>query len=239
MNLTFRNAWNDASADWRAGEFYKDLSPGAIYEFESLAIPFCCEGSTAIFSEEQEASDIYFLLKGRVKLTMSSIDGKRLSLGIAGPGEILGLAAIITGGPYGMTAVAQFPCILATLPRQMYLDFLLRYPVANLNSARQLSLECKRGCEQLRTLGLNLTASIKLARLLLQWSAEGQRTDRGARIHCSLTHEEIGEYIGVSRETITRNFTDFKNNKLLEQRGATLLIPSLRALEVFAGRIDN
>ena len=90
----------------------------------------------------------------------------------------------------------------------------------------------------MRILGLALTAPVKLARLLLQCGAEGQQTEFGARILCSLTHEEIGEYIGTSRETITRNLTDFKKLDLVEQHGATLLIPSLHALEVFAGKGD-
>jgi CRP/FNR family transcriptional regulator len=238
MPLRPRQKWNDASAEWRAGDFYKDLSPQAMGEFESHAAPFSCESTAVVFTEEQEACDILFLLEGRVKLTINSSEGKRLTLGIAGPGAILGLAAVISGCPHETTAVAKFPCRITALPRRIFLDFLLRYPVAFHNSAHLLCVEYKRSCEQLRILGLTLTAPMKLAKLLLQWSAEGQRTEFGARIHCSLTHEEIGECIGMSRETVTRNLTDFKNIELVEQHGSTILIPSLRALEVYAGKID-
>jgi CRP-like cAMP-binding protein len=101
-----------------------------------------------------------------------------------------------------------------------------------------LGVEFKQGCDQLRILGLGSTASIKLAMLLLKWCAKGQRAGLGVRIHCSHTHEEIGEYIGLSRETVTRNLTDFKNLDLVEQHGSTFLIPSLRALELYAGKVD-
>ena len=90
----------------------------------------------------------------------------------------------------------------------------------------------------MRILGLGSTASIKLAMLLVQWCAKGQRVGPGVRIHCSHTHEEIGEYIGVSRETITRNLTDFRNLDLVEQHGSTFFVPNLRALEIYAGQID-
>jgi CRP/FNR family transcriptional regulator len=206
-------------------------------EFGSLAAPSSCEGTTVLFTEEQDPVSVLFLLEGRVKLTMNSNEGKRLMLGIAGPGEIIGLAAAIAGSPYEITAVAQYPCKITAFSRRVSLDFLLRYPVACQNSARLLSIEYKRGCEQLRILGLTLTASTKLAMLLLRWSAEGLRIERGSRFHCSLTHKEIGEYIGVSRETITRNLTDFKNHELVEQHGSTFLIPSLRALELYAGEV--
>ena len=230
--------WNHAGAEWRAGEFYKCLPPKAMGEFESLAAPFSCDADTVIFTEEQEALSVHFLLEGRVKLTMNSSEGKRMTLGFAGPGEILGLAASISGCSHVITAVAQYPCKLTALPRSTFLDFLLRYPVACQNSACLLGMEYKRGCAQLRILGLTFTASTKLAMLLLQWSAEGQRTEQGSRIHCSLTHGEIGEYIGVSRETISRNLADFKNLALVEQHGSTFLIPSLRALEAYAGVAD-
>jgi CRP-like cAMP-binding protein len=159
MSLTIRTAWNDANAEWRAGAFYKDLSLQAMSEFESLAAPFSCAGTTLLFGEEQEACSVLFLLEGRVELTINLHEGKRLKLGIVGPGEIVGLAAAIAGCPYETAAVAQYPCKITALSRYVFLDFLLRYPVACQNVARLLSIEYKRGCEQLRVCGLTLTAS--------------------------------------------------------------------------------
>ena len=102
-------------------------------------------------------------------------------------------------------------------------------------SARQLSLEHRRSCEQLRILGLTSTAPAKLARLLVEWCADGHHTERGIRIHCPLTHGEIGEYIGASRETVSRTLADFKSRELAEQHGSTLVVLNLRALEIYAG----
>ena len=87
--------------------------------------------------------------------------------------------------------------------------------------------------------GFALTASIKLARLLVEWSADGLQTERGIRIQCSLTHEEIGECIGVARETVSRTLTDFRNKELVQQHGSTMFISSLRALEVYAGQVES
>jgi len=227
--------WNDAGAPWRAGEFYKSLSPQAMSQFESLAAPFCCEGDTVLFTEEEQPCSILFLLEGRVKLSLNSVVGKRLILGSAGPGDILGLTSAVSGCPYEMTAEAQFPCRLISLPRQSFLDFLLCYPVAYRNVARKLSLEYRQACERLRILGFTFSAPAKLARLLLEWCAEGQHTERGIRIRCSLTHGEIGEYIGLSRETVTRTLNDFKNRELVEQHGSTLVVSSVRALEIYTG----
>lgn len=70
--------WNDAGAEWRAGEIYKDLSPEAMIELESLAIPLCCADTKVLFTEEQEPRCLLFLLEGRVKLTMNSNEGMRM-----------------------------------------------------------------------------------------------------------------------------------------------------------------
>jgi CRP/FNR family transcriptional regulator, cyclic AMP receptor protein len=225
--------WNDAGAEWRAGEIYKDLSPSAMSELESLAVPFCCESTKVLFMEEEEPRSLLFLLEGRVKLTMSSNGGKRLMLGIAVPGDVLGLGAVVSGCPYEVTAVAQFPCRIRAIPRKSFLELLSHHPNAWQTSAHLLSVESKRRIEQLRILGLALTSSMKLARLLLHWCAEGQRAERGVRLHCSLTHGEIGEYVGLSRETVTRNLINFKNLNLVQQHGAVFFIPSLRALQIY------
>ena len=102
-----------------------------------------------------------------MRLSINSIKGKRLIVGIAVPGEILGVTSAISGCPYEITAEALYPCTLASMPRQSFLDFLLRYPAAFQNVARELCLDSTRIREQLRTVGLALSAPAKLARLLM------------------------------------------------------------------------
>lgn len=185
--------------------------------------------------EEQAPSHILFLLAGRVKLSMNSSAGKRLILGIANPGETLGLAYALSGNRYDITAEAISPCRLASVNRDDFIEFLARNPAAYKNVARELCLDYARACEQVRRLGLAVTAPAKLAQLLLEWSADGQWTKDGTRLFCSLTHGEIGQCIGASRETVSRILSDFRYQELLESQGSTLIISNRRALEICAG----
>jgi len=89
-------------------------------------------------------------------------------------------------------------------------------------------------CEQLRNVALSASVPEKLARLLLDWSEGGQTTDCGTRFRFSLTHEEIGEFIGASRETVTRTLSTFKHRRLVTCQGATLTIPNRTALATYA-----
>jgi|HubBroStandDraft_1064217.scaffolds.fasta_scaffold43777_2 CRP-like cAMP-binding protein len=218
----------------RAGEFFRGLPDQTMVELVPLAPLFRCPGNTVLFAEEQPPRSVLFLLEGKVKLSMNSVEGRRLILGIVGPGEILDLASAVSSSPHGITAETQLPCVMGAISRQSFFDFLLSYPLACQNVARQLSLESRRNCDQLRTVGLAWTAAAKLARLLLEWSGDGRQTERGIRFLCPLTHEEIGEHIGVSRETVSRTLHGFRTRKLIEQRGSAVFVSNLRGLEVYA-----
>jgi CRP/FNR family transcriptional regulator len=204
-------------------------------EFETTGTVFRCPETTVLFSEEQLPCDILFLLEGRVKLSMNSIGGRRLILGISRPGNVLGLTAAVSGLPYEMTAEAQYPCRLRSIQHQNFLDFIMKYSVTYQNVARELSLEHAQNHAQLRLLGLTSSAAGKLARLLIDWCSSGHQTEHGIRIQCSLTQEEIGEHIGVSRETTTRTLSDFKQHRLIEQRGSIIYVLDVRGLEAYAG----
>ena len=97
-----------------------------------------------------------------------------------------------------------------------------------------MTLQYQAACEQLHTLGLSVSAHEKLARLLLSWSAGIQQTNEGARIKMPLTHEEMAEFIGTPRETVTRTPSDFKVRHLVSIQGSTMMILNRAALETFA-----
>src|SRR5450755_3341816 len=225
---------NEIRAAPRAGEFFRSLPSEALSDFESLEYPAHHSGNTILFLEGETSTRILALLEGKVKLSLNSIDGKRLILRIAQPGEILALNSALSGCPYAITAETLHPCTIAALRREDFLSFLLRYPIAYQGAARELSLDYTRACERLHTIGLQSSAQIKLARLLLEWCADGQQTGCGTRIQLSLSHREIGEFIGCSRETVTRTMNHFKHQHLLDHQGASLVIPNRLALESYA-----
>jgi CRP/FNR family transcriptional regulator len=86
----------------------------------------------------------------------------------------------------------------------------------------------------LRTLGLSSSSNERLARLLLDWSDDDQATGGGSRFRVSLTHEEIGDFIATSRETVTRSLSAFKDRRLVAFDGSLMTIPSRSALELYA-----
>jgi CRP/FNR family transcriptional regulator, cyclic AMP receptor protein len=218
----------------RTGEFFSSLSVQALNDFKSLETQHSYAASEVLFQEKQLPTSILVLIEGDVKLSINSSEGKRLILRIAKPGEILGLTSALSGNSYEMTAETLHSCKIASLRRQDFLGFLLRYPAAYQSLAREMGLDFTRACAQLRTVGLSSSAPAKLARLLIEWCAGGQQTERGTRLKVSLTHEEIGECIGTSRETVTRTLSDFKKCQMVDLQGSTLMISNMVALETYA-----
>jgi CRP/FNR family transcriptional regulator len=81
-------------------------------------------------------------------------------------------------------------------------------------------------------LGLSHSTAEKLAKLLLEWCARGGRqSERGINLKLTLTHEEIAQLIGASRETVTRLLGDFKSQEIIYLKGSTLIIRDKNALE--------
>jgi CRP/FNR family transcriptional regulator len=217
-----------------SGDFLNNLSPAAMKDFESLGNRLNLPAGGVLFSEQQPSTGVYLIRGGEVKLTINSSDGRRLILRIAKPGQILGLTSALSGNLCDMTAEVLYSSQFLSIARQDFLNFLLLYPEVYRTLTQELTRHLSMACEQLRTVGLSTTAPEKLARLFLDWSSGAQETEAGTRFRCSLTHEEIGEFIGTTRETVTRTLADFKHRRLVAFHGSTLMIPNRVALESLA-----
>lgn len=215
--------------------FLCHLAPVAAREFESIKSSAFYPAGSTLFLENEPAEGIYLLCSGKVKLSVSSRGGKTLILQLACPGEILGLSASMSGVPYEVTAETLHPAKVVFIRREDFLRFVNRFPEAYQAVTRQLNVQYGRACEQLRTVGLSTSANEKVARLLLEWSSGEPETSECAQIKMPLTHEQIAECVGSTRETITRTLSEFKNKHLVTFKGTTVTIHSRSALLAVCG----
>jgi CRP/FNR family transcriptional regulator len=119
--------------------------------------------------------------------------------------------------------------------REDFLRFLQEHGTACLRAAQHLSDNCRRAYDLIRSLGLSHSASERLARFLLELSHDGESTKEGIRAKMALTHEEVAQIIGTSRETVTRLLAEFRKKKLATLKGSTLLVQNKAALERLVG----
>jgi CRP/FNR family transcriptional regulator len=233
--MTDRTDLIASSETRRTSEFFSHLSAEELREFEAMEYASNYPPNAVLFMEKDLPRGIFILREGRVKLSICSSDGKKLILRMAEAGELLDVTSAISGTAYEMTAETLHSCNVSFIRREDFLRFLVAHPDVYQSVARELSRNYQRACEKLRSVVLSSSVSERLARLLLEWGSTGQETDRGTRVKISMTHEEIGEFIGTSRETITRTLSDFKHRNLVHLQGSTLMIANRGALESFAG----
>jgi CRP/FNR family transcriptional regulator len=193
-------------------------------------------GGALLFVEGQLPRGAYLLCSGRAKLSTTSRDGKVLILRVAEAGELLGMSAVLSGEPYVITAETAGPCHVNFIEREALLRLMERNGEIGLRSAHALSREFQSMYRDVHDLVLARSSAGKLARLLLSWSPGLSPLPARAeiRIRASLTHEEMAQMIGSSRETVTRLLSDLKRKELIRFEGSMLVIRNRSALEALA-----
>lgn len=217
----------------RCRGFFCDLSPESIEAFNRIKHAAVFPEHAVVLVEGQNPWGIFILCQGRVKLSTTSREGKTLIVRIAEAGEVLGLHAVITGGPYELTVETMQPCQLNFVGRDDMLRFLKDHADASLHASQHLARDCSDAYGVVRTIGLSHSVSERFARFLLETAAEGEVSNGTVRVRLAMTHEEISQLVGTSRETITRLLSEFRRNEFAELRGSTLIIhnrPALRSM---------
>ena len=220
---------------FKTNSYFCDLPKTERERFERIKITRSYPKGAVLFVEGQPSKAVFMLCKGRVKLSTCSSEGKIVILGIAEPGDILGLSAAMMNSEYEVTAEVIERCQLSYLKTADFLSLLQSSPEACLQAARQLSRNYQTAHSQICSLGLSDTVTDKLAKLFLDWSGNGSGGDGSVRLRNTFTHEEIAEMIGVSRETVTRALRYFRENQLVTLKGPDLLIHDRRRLRAVIG----
>jgi CRP/FNR family cyclic AMP-dependent transcriptional regulator len=202
--------------------------------FDAISAGSTYPKDAVLFVEGQEARGVYVLCTGRVKLSMTSADGKCILVRIAEAGEMVGLPGTLSGSPYEVTAETLEPVQANFIPREAFLRFLREHGEASLRVAEMLTQIYRSTLMEVRYLGFARTAAGKFARFLLDLTDNGHGAATSAdrtRATLTLTHKEIGERIGASRETVTRLFSDFRREHLIEMHGSTVVLADKPSLE--------
>jgi CRP/FNR family transcriptional regulator, cyclic AMP receptor protein len=210
------------------------LSKSALQGLDALSSTASYPKGAILFVQGQKPRGVFVLCNGRVKMTASSAEGKSIILRIAGPGELIGLPGTLSGKPYAVTAEAFEPIQASFIARDPFLQFLREHGDAALSVAQILTEIYQATYREVRYLGLSGSAEGKLARFILDFTEKSLPSNGHTTATLTLTHEEIAEMIGTSRETVSRLFTTFKRKKLIEVRGATLVVNSKANLEKLA-----
>jgi CRP/FNR family transcriptional regulator, cyclic AMP receptor protein len=173
------------------------------------------------------------LLAGKVRICVSSPDGKEITLATLQPGEIFGEIAVLDGRERTANAIAASDCRLAELERKDVLHFLNRQPGAWQSLVNVLCDRLRRTDQQLGELAL-LPLTSRLSITLLR-AAEKQQVDGRSLIQVHLSQREIGNLVGVSRESVNKVMHDWQKAGLIMIKDQTIIITRPDLLERLSG----
>lgn len=178
-------------------------------------------------------SSLFFVNGGRVKISKVTCDGKALTLSYCGPSEIFGETCLVDGGARQEMAEAMENSMITELERSDFEKLLQIHPslgfqMTQLLARRRLDLENKLEMLVFRDV------TSKLAELLLNLASEyGVDDARGTLVALKITHQELANLIGSTRETVSLTLSQFKKKKLICTEGRKVIISdpeSLRAM---------
>ena len=145
------------SCELRSDRKFCDLPADALQAFDAIKTVSLFPRGAMLFTEDRPPKGIFVLCDGRAKLSICSENGKRLMLRIAGPGEVLGLSATLSGQPYELTAETIDASQVVFIKRKDLLRFLREHPTACMQVVNMLSGDLHIAYDRVRSLGLGRT----------------------------------------------------------------------------------
>ena len=183
-----------------------------------------------VFSAGSPGATVYFLREGKIKIGQCSHLGREVILWFCLPGEIFGMAEVARGGGRVVHAQACEDSEVLTVSQDQYKAFLESHPQVAWLSMQVLS-------SRLRVLGdmfINLVADdvdTRIAKLILRLSARyGARSGKDILLNIPLTHQEIADMVGTTRQTVTSVLSRLKRRGVLSIENHRILIESEESL---------
>ncbi len=174
---------------------------------------------------------VFFLVGGRVKCSKVSRDGKELTLSYRGAGQMFGELGALDNSPREEMVEAMKNAIMLEVPADLFCKLLrtnaeLCFQFATMVGQRRRAMEKK-----LEHLAFG-DVHAKLASLLLELGKDyGLATDIGVEIDLKITHQEMANLIGSTRETISTTLAQFKKKGLIHLSGRTVTLQDQKGLQ--------
>jgi CRP/FNR family cyclic AMP-dependent transcriptional regulator len=229
------SASNSSRASVRGGLPFCGLKGDALARFVAIAPEISRSRGESLFREGETPKCVFVICSGRVKLSISSREGKTAILRIAGLGEILGLSSAMSGTLHETSAEAVELCRVKAIRVNDFMRFLQEYPEASAEATVCLLRDYRVVLNNVCRLALPNTVAGRLASLLLEWlDARPATPGSERRFIVALTQEEIASMTNTSRETVSRVLHQFQEEKLISIKGASVTILQPKALEQLA-----
>jgi CRP-like cAMP-binding protein len=201
----------------RAIPLFSAVAPGDLEQIASHLIERRYPRNTTIVEEGLPGEYRYILREGRVKVTKLSEDGREKILDFLETGSFLGEMALLERGPRSASVKTLSPVKVLALSRTDFINLLRKSPDLALAVIQELSRRIRSVNEQASSLSFQRVKERTMG--LLERLAKDPTEDGERLVTPVLTHQQIADMVGTSRETVTRVVKDLKDSGWLRQEG--------------------
>jgi len=179
--------------------------------------------NTTVVEEGLPGDYMYVIRQGRVKVAKASEDGREKIMQFMEAGDFFGEMALLSNDPRSASVKTLEPSVLLALSRRDFIEQLRQSPDLALAVIGELTDRLRETNEQASSMSFQGVKD--RTRGLFERIARNDPARAGRRVTPSMTHQQIADMIGTSRETVTRAIKQLKDDGWLGQEGKRYLIP--------------
>jgi len=214
----------------RKTTIFADLKEDDLNRIERLITEKTLPKKHIIFWEDDTADNIYLIKRGNIKLYKTQSDGRSQILKIDGTGGVLGFDSLF-GNRYLATAESITESVLCQIKTDNFRRLLEEEPAINLSLLKAVSKELEKNENLLFSIGTR-TAKERLSIFLLNlYNSQCDCEENPKKINLLISRQEISEHLGMKQETVIRNLSKLKDEKIIDIKGKEIVILNPEALE--------
>jgi len=198
---------------------FDGLSPEALTKIESRAVARNYPRNAVVISEGDEATSMFIIVTGSVKVYHTEADGKETILNTQGPGQHFGELALVDDAPRSASVMTTEPSRLLVLSKAAFKECLEDSPEIGYHLVQALARQVRRLTETVNMMGRDVYGRIRT--LLENMAVE---RDGMLVIDQPMTQQDIGNRIASSREMVSRVFKELKSGGYIEEQDKRIII---------------
>ena len=214
---------------------FSGISPSEMQEMEKITRMEEVKKRQPLYLSGDPSRNVYLLKQGRVKIANTSPSGKEVTFEILEPGEIFGELDVLDDAPRSTSAEALDDALICVIPRKDFDQYLAMHPAVMFKLTKLIGLRLKKIQSRVEDLVFR-DVPARLAHLLSELrKTEGIVDKQGIRLKAKLTHQEMANLIGCSRETVSTTMGQFRDDGLIQMDGRTITIVNEKGLTRLLG----
>lgn len=211
---------------------FSELDTGILLQIASVVIEKDFSKGKTIFFEGEEATAIYFVKKGKIKIAKMSEQGKEIIVHILGPGDIFAEVTLFQKNTvYPVTAEVIENAKVGMIRNEDLEKIILEKPQVAVELIRALTEKIMVMQERIRHLGSNDAVDRTIQVLLTLAHGHGTKTNHGIQICVNINRQDLASFVGTTRETISRILSRLANAKIIDISGKNIVITDLEGLK--------